>query len=100
MSHVSSDHLHFDQPSFQQHKVWSTFLSSAFYVKKNSPQIINPELVGLFTPREQTLLQSNTKKMPSLPSPKFKSWSMVKQGLPLGNHLSVDDYFKYSPTMK
>ncbi|XP_001109501.3 coiled-coil domain-containing protein 87 [Macaca mulatta] len=102
MSHVSSDHLHFDQGPLVEpaaDKDWSTFLSSAFLRQEKQSQIINPELVGLYSQRANTL-QSNTEMMPSLPSPQAtKSWEKWSNKASLMNSwkttLSVDDYFKY-----
>ncbi|XP_012292385.3 coiled-coil domain-containing protein 87 [Aotus nancymaae] len=102
MSRVSADHLHFDQGPLVEpaaDKDWSTFLSSAFLRQENQYRIINPELVGLYSQRANTL-QSDAEKMSPFPSPQAtKSWERWSNKPSLMNWwkttLSVDDYFKY-----
>ncbi|XP_003945251.3 LOW QUALITY PROTEIN: coiled-coil domain-containing protein 87 [Saimiri boliviensis] len=102
MSRVSADHLHFDQGPLVEpaaDKDWSTFLSSAFLRQENKSRIINPELVGLYSQRANTL-QSDAEKMSPFPSPQAtKSWERWSNKPSSMNWwkttLSVDDYFKY-----
>ncbi|XP_004627406.1 coiled-coil domain-containing protein 87 [Octodon degus] len=102
MSCVSTNHLSFDQEHLVEasaEKDWSAFLSSAFLRQEKKFQTINPDLVGLYSQKTNTL-ESNPEKIASLTSPQAtKAWEKRSNKASWvswwKNTLSVNDYFKY-----
>ncbi|XP_005384443.1 PREDICTED: coiled-coil domain-containing protein 87 [Chinchilla lanigera] len=102
MSCVSTNHLCFDQEPLVEaaaEKDWSTFLSSAFLRQEKQFQIINPDLVGLYSQKTNTL-ESNTEKVASFTSPQAtKAWEKRSNKASWRSWwkstLSMEDYFKH-----
>uniref|UniRef100_H0VPA6 Coiled-coil domain containing 87 n=2 Tax=Cavia porcellus TaxID=10141 RepID=H0VPA6_CAVPO len=101
MSCVSTNHLCFDkQPQVEptSEKDWSAFLCSAFLRQEKQFQIINPDLVGLYSQKTNTL-ESSPEKIASFTSAQpTKGWEKQSNKASWMNwwkNMSVNDYFKY-----
>lgn len=102
MSRVSTNHLSFNQGPLVEpaaEKDWSSFLTSAFLRQEKQYRMINPNLAGLYSQRENTA-QPSSDRMVSITS--LHGGKSSEKRLNRASWMNwckttttVDDYFKY-----